>query len=100
MDPPDPITFIPLAVDTSVRLYDDYLHLLFLHTHREPSVLSNELPEELDQFRFLRSPCLTNLKGSVDLIWVKDSAVRISMPLDPFMTYLFSSVLVLSLVSS
>ena len=53
---------------TTVRLYDDFILLIFLHTHREVSVLTNELPEESDQFRFLRVACLVNLKGSVGLI--------------------------------
>jgi hypothetical protein len=35
VDHPDPIAFIPVAVDTSDRIYDDFLLLLFLHTHRE-----------------------------------------------------------------
>ena len=37
LDHPDPIVFIPLLVNTSRRhkLYDDVIHLLFLHTHRE-----------------------------------------------------------------
>jgi hypothetical protein len=69
-------------VDTSDRLYDDFIRLFFLHTHRESSVLTNELPEESDQFRFLRAACLANLKGSVDLILVKVSDMRISIPLD------------------
>jgi hypothetical protein len=79
---PDPIAFLPLAVDTLGRLYDDFLHLLFLHAHREASALTNELPEESDQFRFLRAACLDNLKGSVGLILVKESAMRISILLD------------------
>ncbi len=51
-----PITFIPLVtvVDTSDRLYDDFNRLLFLHTHREVSALSNELPEESDRERIGR----------------------------------------------
>jgi hypothetical protein len=36
---PDPIAFIPLAVDTTGRMYDEFISLLFLHTHRETSVL-------------------------------------------------------------
>ena len=51
----DPIAFIPLPVDTTGRLYDEFIRLLFLHAHREASVLTNELPDESDQFRFLRS---------------------------------------------
>ncbi len=39
---PDPIVFIPLAVDTTGRLYEEFIRLLFLHTHREVSVLANE----------------------------------------------------------
>ena len=40
---PDPIAFMPVAVDTSVLIYDDFSRLLFLDTHREASALSNEL---------------------------------------------------------
>jgi hypothetical protein len=43
---PDPIAFMPVAVDTSGRVYDDFSHLLFLHAHREASALANEIPEE------------------------------------------------------
>ena len=43
---------IPLAVDTSGRLYDDFIRLIFVDTNRETSPLANELPEESDQFRF------------------------------------------------
>ena len=42
---PDPIAFMPLAVDTAGRIYDDFSRLLFLHAHREASALSNEIPE-------------------------------------------------------
>jgi hypothetical protein len=71
LDKPDPIAFMSVTVDTSGRVYDDFNHLLFFHTHREPSALTNELPEESDQFRFLRATCLANLKRSVGLIWRK-----------------------------
>jgi hypothetical protein len=54
---PDPIGFMPLVVDTSGRIYDDFLRLLFFHAHREASVLTNELP---GQFRFLLAACLAN----------------------------------------
>ncbi len=47
----------------------DFSYLLFLHTHREASALVNELPEESDQFRFLRAACLANIKGFVGLIF-------------------------------
>ena len=73
---------MPLAVDTGVRIYDDFSRLLFLHAHREASALTNELPEESGQFRFLRAACLANIKGSVGLILAKTSAMRISIPLD------------------
>ncbi len=52
------------------------------HVHRETSVLSYELPEESDQFRFLHALCFANLKGAVGLIMVKVSVMRISIPLD------------------
>ena len=76
------MTFIPLAVDTKGRLYDEFIRLLFLHTHREVSAMVNEFPEESDQFRFLRSSCFTDLKVGVGLIMVKVSVIRISIPLD------------------
>ena len=43
---------------------------------------THELPEESDQFRFLRSLCFTSLKDSVGLIMAKTSGIRISVPLD------------------
>jgi hypothetical protein len=86
---------MPVEVDTADRIYedfirllflhshrDDFIRLLFLHSHREASVLANELPEETDQFRFLRAACFANIKGSVGLILVKASDIRISIPLD------------------
>jgi hypothetical protein len=36
---------------------DDVIRLLFLHAHRDASALADELPEESDQFRFLRAAC-------------------------------------------
>ena len=59
---------MPVVVDTSAHIYDDFLRLLFRHTHRETSALSNEIPEETGQFRFLHAACLANIKGSVGLI--------------------------------
>ena len=82
IDRPDPIAFMPVAVDTSGRIYDDFLRLLFLHAHREASALANEIPEETGTFRFLRAACLANIKGQVGLILAKASTMRISIPLD------------------
>ncbi len=79
---PDPIIFLPVAVDTTGRLYDDFSRLLFLHTHLEVLALSNEIPEESGQFRFLRAVFYANIKGSVGLILAKASVMRISIPLD------------------
>jgi hypothetical protein len=73
---------MPVVVDTSGRVYDDFSRLLFLHAHREASDLSNEIPEESEQFRFLRAACYPNIKGSVGLILAKASTIRISIPLD------------------
>ena len=60
---------LPVAVNTWGRLYDDFiidfLLLIFLHAHREVSVLT----EQSDQFRFLRTVSLTNLNGSVVLMY-------------------------------
>jgi hypothetical protein len=74
---------MPVPVDTSGRVYDDFSRLLFLHPHREASALANEIPEESEQFRFLRAACYANIKGSVGLILAKAAAMRISIPLDP-----------------
>jgi hypothetical protein len=67
---------LPLTVDTSDRLYDDFIRYLFLHVHRETSVLANELGllEKSDQFGFLHTTCLANLKGSVVWSWRKHRA--------------------------
>ena len=82
IDRPEPIPFMPVAVYTSGRIYDDFLRLLFLHAHREASALANEIPEESGHFRFLHTACLENIKGSVGLILAKASDMRISIPLD------------------
>ncbi len=79
---PDPIAFLPTGVDTTGRLHDDFSRLLFLNTHRESSVLTNEIPEESGQFRFLRAAFYANIKGSVGLILANSSVMRISIPLD------------------
>ncbi len=78
---PDPIAFLPAVVDTTGRLYDDFSRLLFLRAHREASTLTNKIPEESGQFRFLRATCYANIKGSVGLILAKASTMRISIPL-------------------
>jgi hypothetical protein len=79
---PDPIAFLPVAVDTTGRIYDDFSRLLFLHANREASALANEIPEESDQFRCLRAACYANIKWSVGLTLAKASDMRISIPLD------------------
>ena len=79
---PDPIDFIPWSVDSTGLLYDEFIRLLFLYDHRETSTLTNELSEESDQFRFLRSSCFANLMGAVGLIMAKTSAMRVTIALD------------------
>ena len=71
-----------VEVDTSDRIYDDFLRLLFLYAHREASALANDIPEESGHFRFLNATCLANIKGSVGLILAKASVMRISIPFD------------------
>ena len=44
--------------------------------------MANELPEESEQFRFLRAVYFANIKGSVGLMLAKALAMRISIPLD------------------
>jgi hypothetical protein len=82
LDHPEPMVFMPVAVDTSDHIYDDFLRLLFQNVHRETSTLSHEILEESGQFRFLDAACLGNIKGSVGLILAKVSVMRISIPLD------------------
>ncbi len=48
----DPIVFLPITVSTSGPVCEDFTPLLFFHTHREASILTGELPEESEQFRF------------------------------------------------
>ncbi len=74
-DRSDPIVFLSIVVSTSGRVYEDFTRLFFLHAHRETGILAGELPEESEQFRFLRASLLSNLKGSVGLILTKASAM-------------------------
>ena len=78
----DPIVFLPVTVSTSGRVYEDFTRMHFLHVHREASILAGELPEESEQFRFLRASHLANLKGSVGLILTKASVVWVTIPID------------------
>jgi hypothetical protein len=91
-DRPDPIVFLPITVSTSGHVYEDFTRLFFLHEHREASILAGELPEESEQFRFLRDSRLSNLKGSVGLILAKASTMRVTIPIDlstsPFISLL------------
>jgi hypothetical protein len=61
-DRPDPIVFLSITVSISGRVYEDFTRLHFLHEYRETSILAGELPEESEQFRFLRASHLTNLR--------------------------------------
>ncbi len=81
-DRPDPIVFLPVAVNTSGRVYDDFVRLIFFHEHRETSILTGELPEESEQFRLVRAARLANIKGSVGLILAKASGMRVTIPID------------------
>ena len=63
-------------------VYDDCVLLIFLDAHREASILAGELPEESEQFRFLRAVRLENIKGSVGLILAEVSVMRVTIPID------------------
>ena len=54
----------------------EHSHTEFHYRHLY-TVLVGELPEESDQFRFLRAVHLTNLKGSVGLILVNVSTISV-----------------------
>jgi hypothetical protein len=60
IDRPDPIAFMPVAVDTSGRIYDDFVRLLFWNAHREASALTNDIPRHTGGIRSLSfsSRCL------------------------------------------
>ena len=62
VDRPDPIVFLTITVNTSGRVYEDFPRLFFLHVYREVSILTGELPEESEQFRFFRVSRLCNLR--------------------------------------
>ena len=81
-DKSDPIIFMSGVVNTSGLVYDDFVRLIFLYVYRESSELTGELPEESDQFRFLLTTCLTNLKESVGLILAKTTSSRVTIPID------------------
>jgi hypothetical protein len=82
VDTPDPIVFPPIDVSTSGHVYEDFARMPFLHAHREASILAGELPEESEQFRFLRASHLANLKDSVGLILDKTSAMWATIDID------------------
>ena len=43
-DKPDPIIYLPVAVNASGCVYADFVRLIFLYVHRETSILAGELP--------------------------------------------------------
>ena len=81
-DRSDPIVFLPITVNTSGRVYEDFTRLFFFHAQREASILAGELPEESEQFRFFRVSRLSNLEGSVGLILAKASPMWVTIPID------------------
>ena len=52
-DRTDPIVFQSITISTSGHVDEDFTRLLFLHAHREASILSGEIPEESEHFRLL-----------------------------------------------
>jgi hypothetical protein len=64
------------ALRTVTRAKIRHYRQLYIN-HPEPIA-----PEESEQFRFLRTACFANIKGSVGLILAKASAMQISIPLD------------------
>jgi hypothetical protein len=55
VDRSDPIVFLPVDVNTSGRVYQDFTRLLFLHVHREVIILVGELPEGVGWLNFAES---------------------------------------------
>ena len=75
------VVFMSVSGSTFGRINEDFLSLMYLHTHWEGSTLTGEFPEESDQFRFIRAACLANLKGSIGLMLAKVSVMRVTIPL-------------------
>jgi hypothetical protein len=73
-----------------MSLSDDFIRLLFLRTLIVRHLPVYALPEESDQFRFLRAAGLANLKGSVGWILVEGSVIRISWPFIPLPRFIRS----------
>ena len=71
-----------VGASTSGRINEEFLRLLFLYVNRETSTLVGELPEESIEFRFIRAACWANLKGSIGMMLVKASVMRVTIPLD------------------
>ena len=76
------MVFLTVTASTSGRINEETLRLLFLHANREASALAGEVSEESAQFRFIRTACLANLKGSLGLMLPKAVVMRLSIPLD------------------
>ena len=89
-DKTDPVFFLSVVVNSSGHVYDDFVRLLVLDAHREASILAGELPEESDQFRFLRAASLTNLKdkGLCRNDFFTASAMRVTIPTRPSSSFL------------
>ena len=49
-DRPDPIVFLSVVVNTSGHVYEDVTRMLFLHAHREASILAGELLRNRSSF--------------------------------------------------
>jgi hypothetical protein len=65
----DPIAFMPLSVDTSGRIYDDFSRLLFLHANREASAVTDEIPElDLSSRLFTPLPCFIRSRRPTTLL--------------------------------
>jgi hypothetical protein len=82
VDRTDPTVFLTVTENTSGHVYEDFTRLLFLHAHREASILVGELPVECQQFCFFRASHLDNFKNTVSLILVKASTMWVTIPIN------------------
>jgi hypothetical protein len=85
--PPSAVSFMPALASTSGRLHSEFVRLLFLQAHRETDrffaasgVQSAQF--DRDQFHFLRTAFLTELKSKVGLALPKAAALRVNLNLD------------------
>jgi hypothetical protein len=71
--PDHSISFIPVVVDTTGLIYDDFSRLSFLHPNHEESDLVNDIPDQFRSFNlssrsFIPLPCFIRSRLPLPLL--------------------------------